>query len=103
MHLFACSLGEIRDLSALGAYVACKGRGGPKPGDTLPFTVTGLDGDIQLTAKIAWRKRTGWFRYELGVEFLKPDAAAKAALGALARTAPMNEVFQRAEWLRKSA
>ena len=43
VHMIACSLGEIRDLSARGALVACKGRGGPGPGDTLPLTVAGLE------------------------------------------------------------
>lgn len=69
----------------------------------MALRIDGLDGTIDVRARVVWRERVGWFRYELGLEFLKPDAAARAALATLARTAPLNQTFGLYNNRRRSA
>ena len=103
IHMIQSSLGDVRDLSADGCRIACTGLGGPAAGEVVEPCIRGLDGDIRVRAKVIWRKRTGWLRYEIGLSFLDPAATVRAALAAVARTAPQNEIFARAEARQKSA
>ena len=86
-------LGELRDLSATGARVSCRGGGPPRKGGALWFIIEGVDGRIAVCARVIWSRRRGWFGRELGLEFISPDAKTKAALAALARTAASNQTF----------
>ncbi len=100
--MIGSSLGDLCDLSAAGARLVGKGRNPPRAGDTLQLRVDGLDGPIDVGARVVWSKRSGWFEFELGLEFVRLDGSAKAALAVLARTAPLNQTFALEEQPRSS-
>lgn len=103
LRMTTCNLGEVLNVSATGARVMCKGFRGPKAGDRVWLRIDGLSGPIDLEARVVWNRRNGLLRHDVGIEFQDPSPAAKKALGALARTAPMNDVFARLEVFKQSA
>jgi hypothetical protein len=99
----SCSLGEVLDLSATGLRLRCTRRPEIHAGDALELELDGIDTKIRVKARIAWVRRTGLRRHEIGLEFIDPAPGTRAALAALARTAPMNGSFHRAPDMRRSA
>jgi hypothetical protein len=91
--MIGSDLGQLQDLSATGARVACSTRAAPQPGEALWFSIEGVDGDFQVCARVVWIRRLGSSGRELGLEFIEPDAKVGAALVALARTAASNQTL----------
>lgn len=66
----ACDMGPVSDLSAGGMRLIC--RRVPKG----EFTVTLYDAGerVEVTAQVAWSRRIGFFKHEVGVQFINVDA-----------------------------
>src|SRR5689334_18649223 len=75
-----CDLGEIVDLSAKGARVRARRRPRGQAGDLIGVTIQGLDGPIEVQARLAWVRRAGFFRHEFGLEFEGVTESATRAL-----------------------
>ena len=95
-----CDLGEVVDLSAKGARVRSRRRLRLEAGQPISLTIDGLDGPIEVRGKVAWARRAGFFKHEVGVEFDELGTGVSRALAALARTVTLNDSLLR---LRKSA
>jgi hypothetical protein len=98
-----CTLGEVLDLSATGLRLRCARRPEKHAGDELDVELDGVDGAFIVRVRVAWVRRIGLRRHEMGLEFISPDARTCEALAALARTAPMNESFHHPADFRRSA
>jgi hypothetical protein len=66
LEAVVCELGTVRDLSATGMRVIT--RRPPKGAFTLH--VRGLDSEVEIDGRVAWAKRIGLFRFEVGVKFI---------------------------------
>ena len=103
MEMVSSTLGDVLDLSATGMRIRCARKPDCSAGSELDVELEGLDGSFQVHAKVAWVKRTGLRKHEVGLEFVDPDTEVRKQLAGLARTAPMNETFHRALDFRRSA
>lgn len=92
------SFGPMIDLSASGCRVQLTEKVSVAPGDVLTMEITGVDGKFLVTTRVAWIKRSGWFRKEIGFEFQDITAATRGHLANLARTALITEALG---WDRK--
>jgi hypothetical protein len=98
-----CTLGEVLDLSATGLRLRAARRPDYPAGAELNVQLEGVDGPFKVRCRVAWVKRAGLRRHEVGLEFIDPDAATRRSLADLARTAPSNETFHRVQSYRRSA
>jgi DnaJ-domain-containing protein 1 len=80
-----CALGEIRDVSATGMRVMCKGKPPVKPGGVMPVKLCFSDGSLPLAAQVRWCKRRGLKRYEIGLQFVQINPGVERVLEAIAR------------------
>jgi hypothetical protein len=103
MEMVSSTLGEVRDLSATGVRIRCSHKPECSPGSEMDIELAGIDGPFTVRARVAWVRRAGLRKHELGLEFLNPSEETRRSLAALARTAPMNETFRRATQMRRSA
>lgn len=87
-----CSLGEVRDLSATGLRVLCKKNPGIAAGQVICFRLNTLEGaELPIMAHVAWARKAGWFKHELGMKFLDVSAELRLALLQLCRASTYNE------------
>ena len=89
-----CSLGEVLDLSTTGMRVQTKLKHDLKVGQTFGMVLQSLDGPVNVAATVAWIRKVGWGKHQLGVRFVDPDPALRKAIGALARSVASNEVVR---------
>lgn len=99
-HDICCTLGEVLDLSASGLRVRATGKLPVRKGDAFSMTIETLDGPMLAPVRIAWIRRVGFRRHEIGVTFVETGEALARALGTLARAAANNEVIT--PWYRRS-
>ena len=68
-----CDLGPVLDLSSGGMRVRCR----QAPSGIFPVRLCGLGGELVVRAQVAWVKRNGLFKREVGLQFLDvtPDIA----------------------------
>lgn len=85
------SVGPLIDLSASGCRVECERRPGFREGDTFQITIKGPDGSFPLDVRVAWVRKTGWFKHQAGLEFLDVNGVARQQLATLARLAMITE------------
>lgn len=89
-----CSLGEVADLSASGMRVLCKNNPHIEPNQAICFYLHSLEGkDTPVTAEVAWSRKVGWRKHELGVRFLDVLPELRMALLQLCRASAYNETF----------
>lgn len=87
-----CSLGEVRDLSSTGVRVLCKKNPGIAAGQAICFRMYTLEGkELPVTVEVAWVKKVGWFKRELGMKFLDVSPELRLALLQLCRASTYNE------------
>lgn len=103
IRMIRSNLGELRDLSMGGVKLVCRGLFSPGQGAPVRLAIDGMDGEVEVDAVVKWGRRTGMFSHEIGLEFRDVSPGVKAALNLLARSAPQNDVFGRAEERRRSA
>jgi hypothetical protein len=94
VEMIGCSLGDVLDISVSGMRAGLRGNA-PEQGAQMPVTVQGLTSRIELKGRIVWVRRTGWRRFEVGVNFEDVSDEARAQLVAIARAAPMNEQIRK--------
>ena len=75
-----CDLGTVLDLSASGMRIGS--RRVPK-GDFV-VCIRGYDIAVVVTGRLAWQKKVGLFRHELGVEFIDLTEEMSRQLNSLA-------------------
>ncbi len=88
-----CTLGEVLDLSASGLRVRGKGRPAVCVGDRFSLSIQTLDGPMLAPVQVAWVKRSGFRKHEIGITFGETGPALVRALAALARASANNEVI----------
>jgi hypothetical protein len=89
-----CSLGEVRDLSSTGLRVLCKKNPGIAAGQAICFKLNTLDGaELPVTAEVAWARKAGWLKHELGMRFLDVSPELRLALLQLCRASAYNETL----------
>ncbi|HWB20611.1 MAG TPA: PilZ domain-containing protein [Phycisphaerales bacterium] len=80
LELLMCDLGLVLDLSAGGMRVE-----GKKP--RTPTVIVQLQAEnaqLTLRARVAWTKRLGFFRHEIGLEFVDVDTETNRILTEIA-------------------
>jgi hypothetical protein len=80
---FVCSRGRVLDLSATGLRFKSTFFA-PVVGDLIHLVMQTPDGDMPVTARVAWIKRTGLISREVGAEFAGLSQQARASLLRLA-------------------
>ena len=87
-----CSLGEVRDLSATGLRVLCKRNEGISAGQVVCFRLYTLEGaELQVMVHVAWVRKAGWRKHEMGMKFLDVSPELRLALLQLCRASTYNE------------
>ena len=73
-EMLVCQYGPVMNLSAGGMRVIS----GRTPSGEVNIELVGLNEVIMIRAKVAWKKRAGLFKKEIGFEFVDvPEALAK--------------------------
>ena len=88
-----CTLGQVLDISASGMRVYTLLRP-PKPGSRVALTIDSLDGPVDVGCGVAWTRRVGMFKHEVGLEFIDLPDFVRAALTRRARATSQNEVIR---------
>lgn len=81
----SCALGEVLDMSAAGLRLSSKSKPPLQPGRTAQIRLAHPKGDLIVAVELRWLKRTGLFRYEMGLQFLDVTPQTQATLDNLAR------------------
>lgn len=87
-----CSLGPVLDLSASGMRVFTLLKP-PKVSTNVVVILQSLDGPMDLTCTVAWTRRVGIFKHEVGLEFVDLPLHVQKALAGIARSVSHNEVI----------
>jgi hypothetical protein len=103
VEMVSSSLGDVLDVSSTGMRVRCKGGASCQKGDELVVRLEALTRPVDIKARVAWVRRTGFRRRELGLEFCEVPAEVRRELAQLARTAPLNTTLNQTAELRRSA
>lgn len=90
----SCSLGPVLDLSASGIRAETKGRIDAEVGEVFAITLDCLGESVGLLAKLVWKKRTGLWRHQVGLEFGALTEPQRKQLSLLARAAASNETIR---------
>jgi hypothetical protein len=98
-----CNLGEVLDISSTGMRVLCKRRPAADVGSVLAAVIDGLDGPVDVAGKVIWKKKVGFFRWQIGVEFGDLLPASRKGLALLARASLANDTIAVQDHARKSA
>jgi len=85
-----CTFGPVLDVSASGMRVTTALKP-PKIGEMVATTLHSLDGPVELGCTVAWVRRAGLLRHELGLEFVDLPAFVRLALTRVARGCSQNE------------
>ncbi|MCE9592048.1 MAG: PilZ domain-containing protein [Planctomycetes bacterium] len=86
-EMLRCKLGEIADLSASGMRVRRLGRKVADKGDVLHMNLLAFNQSVPVQAKVVWVKKSGFLRYEFGLEFMELAPETRASIASLARMA----------------
>ncbi len=80
-RMLRCSLGDVIDLSPAGMRVHRRGLRLVKPNETIHVTLYHpVEGDLRLKSRIAWVNKTGFWRQQIGLDFLDLSLELQAAL-----------------------
>lgn len=97
-----CSLGEILDLSKSGMRILTRRSMNPGPAYNLPAVIHAFDRRLELTCRVAWVKKAGLLKREVGLEFGELTDQQSQMLGRIARTAASNAQLRCADDRRAS-
>lgn len=78
-------LGDVLDLSAGGARICSETKPALRTGDVLSLDIGSSRQRVQVSARVAWVKRTKWREWQFGIQFLSLPPAAADLLVELAR------------------
>jgi hypothetical protein len=85
-----CSLGVVENLSAGGMRIRTSSRT-PEPGSTFTLCLNSLDGELLVPCRVSWKRRVGFFKHVVGVQFVNLPEDAQRAITNLARSVVYNE------------
>ncbi len=77
------SMGPAVDISAGGVRVRCTGSR-PEVGEALLLRITGLDGTLEVGARVVWVRPAGRNGFDAGLAFVHPTPEQRAHIRALA-------------------
>lgn len=89
-----CSLGLVLDLSSSGMRVQTDVKPDLKEGQAFGMVLQGLSGPVNVAATVAWIRKTGWRKFQLGIHFTDPQPDLRKAIAELARSVASNEVVR---------
>lgn len=81
-----CSIGQILDISVSGMRVSRRRPPKAGVGDEATVTMPVNDGKLQITAKVVWVKKAGFFTHEIGLTFVDLTPEARTALYSISRS-----------------
>lgn len=81
----ACDLGDVLDLSTVGMRVGTDGKPPLHVGKVLKIRLRIPEGTIAVDGRTAWIHRTGFRKYQVGIEFVNVKRSITAALDMLGR------------------
>jgi hypothetical protein len=81
----SCDLGRVVDLSTQGMRVACTGKPPLQTGQSGKVKLRIPEGAIAVMGRAVWSRRTGFRKYEMGLEFLNVKRSVQLALESIAR------------------
>jgi len=74
------NLGPARDLSETGIRIAVEAGCKLEAGDRIMLQMRGPSHELASVGKVAWRRKVGWFKSEIGLEFLDTSETFRRAL-----------------------
>jgi hypothetical protein len=80
-----CDLGEVLDLSTVGMRVGISGKPPLQIGQSGKIRLRIPEGALAVTGRVVWMRRTGFRRYQMGVEFVNVKRSVSVALDLLGR------------------
>ena len=80
LEMLKCQYGPIINLSVGGMRISCR----RIPFDATQIVLRGVGNPIMLKARMAWHKRIGLFKHEVGFEFIDVTPQQKQQLTSLA-------------------
>jgi hypothetical protein len=80
LEMLKCQYGPIINLSVGGMRISCR----RIPFDVEQIVLTGVGNPIMLKARLAWHKRVGLFKHEVGFQFVDVTPDQKRQLTSLA-------------------
>lgn len=80
----SCPLGEVVEMSSCGIRIVCSGRPPVRRGDACTLRIGGLDGSVNVEARLVWMRRRGFRHFTLGFEFVGTGPALTRALESVA-------------------
>lgn len=86
-----CSIGDVLDLSGTGLRARTRGKPTVREGQRFDLSLHILGRTVTVGARVAWVRKAGWRRYEVGVNFENVGEAAKRSLRDLARVEAINK------------
>ncbi len=98
-----CNLGDVLDVSSTGMRVNCRRKPAAPVGSKVAAVIEGHDGPFDVSGKLVWKKKSGFFRWMIGVEFDELTPAAKKGLSLLARASLSNDTIAAQDRVRRSA
>jgi len=98
-----CNFGEIMDISSTGMRVQCRKKPAAELGAKLSVIIEGHDDKFDVSGKMVWKKKAGFFSWIIGVEFDELSPAARKGLALLARSSLSNDTIAIQDRMRKSA
>ena len=85
-ELVDCDLGELSDISSTGMRVKVKSGPGLRVGDALNTTISGPGVTLTVGVRVVWMKKIGFFKSEVGLEFVEMNAEARLLFSRLVKS-----------------
>jgi len=80
-----CDLGVVLDLSTVGMRIAAEGKPPLQVGKVVKIRLRIPEGAIAVDGRAVWIHRTGFRKYQIGIEFVNVKRSISAALDMLGR------------------
>ncbi len=81
----ASSLGDVMDLSRVGARVGGRGRPPLRVGETVTLGLHAPEGMLRVPGRVVWIRRPRFRQWEMGLEFVDVDRRKQVAVERLAK------------------
>ncbi|MGD9688870.1 MAG: PilZ domain-containing protein [Phycisphaerales bacterium] len=79
-ELLSTSLGRAVDLSETGARLERRGAYDLEPGATVLIALSSPQRQLSCPARVIWVRKTGWFTWQIGLEFLDQSETFRRSL-----------------------
>lgn len=80
-----CDLGEVLDLSTVGMRVSITGKPPLQIGQSGKIKLRIPEGALTVTGRVVWMHRTGFRKFQMGIEFVNVKRSVSVALDLLGR------------------